>query len=146
MEVAHVIAKRATCMRRNVGAIIVVNRNCVSWGYNGAETGDPHCSGNECPGKDSVCTMTVHAERNAIKRVPFELEQRVKDLYVTDSPCPACAELLTHHRVKRVFFAIPYRITDSLDWLQKKGVEVYQVQPAGYVMEWGTRKLVEIDV
>lgn len=142
MEVAHVIAKRATCMRLNVGAICVVDRNIVSQGYNGRSAGHPHCEGSKCPGK-AECTMTVHAERNALNRCPDMYRWSPKDLYTTNSPCPACAVLMREREVKRVFFAIPYRITEALDDLLKWGIEVYQVLPAGYVMEWGSKEIGE---
>lgn len=143
MEVAHVFAKRATCMRRNVGAIVVVDRNVVSQGYNGPAPGHPHCEGLTCPGRHE-CKMTIHAERNAIMRCPEALWFAPKDLYTTDSPCPACAVLIREREVRRVFFAIPYRITASLDDLWKWGIQVYQVLPAGYVMDWQSKEIVEI--
>jgi dCMP deaminase len=44
MEMAHVIAKRSTCMRRNVGAILVKDKHILTTGYNGAPKGLKHCS------------------------------------------------------------------------------------------------------
>lgn len=149
MEIAHVWAKRSTCHRLNVGAVVVINGTAVSHGYNGVPAGHEHCVGNDCPGK-FVCHLTIHAERNAIERIPFlargealEAETRA-DLYVTDSPCPACAELIIKTGIKRVFFATPYRITDALDALIERRVEVYRVTPAGYVIEWATKNVMEI--
>lgn len=143
MEVAAAFAKRSTCMRRNVGAIIVLNRTIVGHGYNGAPSGEDHCLGNYCPGK-LVCERTDHAEDNALRRAGV-LAQNA-DMFTTDSPCPRCAELLFGKRIKRVFFMIPYRITGSLDMLVAWGVGVYQVAPAGYIMEWATKNIVEIEL
>lgn len=147
MELAHVWSKRSTCHRLNVGAIIVIDGVALSHGYNGTPSGAPHCSGNDCPGK-MICKETIHAEINAIKRMPFlsdgeTLLPEVKaDMYVTDSPCPDCAREVYRIGIRRVFFAVPYRITDSLDWLIDHGVEVYRVTPAGYVIEWRTKNVV----
>lgn len=44
MEMAEVTAKRATCARRQVGAVIVDSRGYIlSTGYNGLPAGFPHC-------------------------------------------------------------------------------------------------------
>lgn len=155
MELAHVWSRRATCMRLNVGAVVVVDGVAVSHGYNGAPSGHAHCSGNDCPGK-LVCRETVHAEENALMRLPKEIALKLSqslvdkdmkisaDLYVTDSPCPNCAVMILEAGIKRVFFATPYRITDALDALIERGVGVYRVTPAGYVIEWGTKNVAEV--
>lgn len=144
MEMAHVVAKRSTCFRLNVGAVIVINNRVVSIGYNGRPAGAPHCEGNACPGRFR-CQETIHAEDNALRHVPQALRDTPFDLYVTDSPCGACAGLLLEHRVKRVFFGQPYRITDHLDNLSSRGVGVFQVTPAGMVIDWQTRELIDGD-
>ena len=43
MEMALLTAKRSTCMRRNVGAVIVQEKHIIATGYNGAPKGIPHC-------------------------------------------------------------------------------------------------------
>lgn len=140
MEIAHVVAKRATCFRLNVGAVIVADRRIVSIGYNGAPSGAPHCSGNDCPGRFH-CKETTHAEVNALNYL--EEVMASLDLYVTDSPCSACWDVLkADMRIKRVFFATPYRITDHLT---ADGPGLYRVLPAGYVMDWRTKELVDVE-
>ncbi len=145
MEIAHVVAKRATCMRLSVGAVIVSGRNIVSIGYNGSPAGHEHCLGNDCPGKYR-CERTVHAEANALTfagDTPGPL-----DMYVTDSPCEACWNLLRRDgRVKRVIFSTPYRVNDHLTPKapHSSNPEVYRITPSGYVMDWRTRDLVEIE-
>ena len=149
LEIAQVVAKRATCMRLNVGAIAVKDRSIVSIGYNGQPAGEPHCSGNDCPGKFG-CHLTTHAEINALNRLPASVSGPI-DLYVTDSPCDMCYDrILRGGRswwVSRVFFGTPYRITDHLAF--REGVfqpEVYRVLPAGYVLNWRTKELEDVDV
>lgn len=140
MEMAEAAAKRSTCFRLNVGAIIVINNNVESIGYNGAPTGEPHCTGNTCPGKDH-CRHTLHAEENAINRA-----RRVYggDMYVTDSPCDSCASAIVTHGIFRVFFRTPYRIITPLEKLVRHGVEVFKVTPAGFVVNWKTNDIVEM--
>ena len=43
MEMAELTAKRSTCMRRNVGAVIVKDKRAIATGYNGAPKGIRHC-------------------------------------------------------------------------------------------------------
>lgn len=155
MEVAHVVAKRATCMRLNVGAVVVHNRKIVSFGYNGAPSGEPHCAGNNCEGKHR-CTLTIHAEKNALDHMPAGIHGPL-DVYVTDSPCYDCWQYMqrqfrnsdgSYAYVNRVFFSTPYRITDHLEGdepFDGSLPEVYRVLPAGYILNWRTKDLVEVD-
>ena len=145
MDIAHVVAKRATCMRLNVGAVVVHNRRIVSIGYNGSPPGHAHCSSELCPA--GPCHRTLHAEVNALKYIPEGSNVTNADLYVTDSPCATCYDyVLDDGRVDRIFFGTPYRITDHLEnSLFEDRVSVYRVLPAGYIMDWNTGRLVDVD-
>jgi dCMP deaminase len=143
MEIAHTVAKRSTCMRLNVGAVLVQGRSIVSIGYNGVPPSAPHCLGNDCPGKHH-CHETTHAEINAIRYLPSSLDLRRKlDLYVTDSPCLDCFQaILSGDIIQRIFFAHPYRINDHL--IQGE-LPIYRITPAGYTMDWRTKELVFVE-
>lgn len=74
-EIAGVVSKRATCLRRKYGAVIVKNNKIVSTGYNGAPVGEPNCSDrgycereaqNIPSGERYELCRSVHAEANAI--------------------------------------------------------------------------------
>lgn len=154
MECAAAWAKRSTCFRLNVGAVIVVDRTIIAHGYNGVPSGHAHCTGNDCPGKFE-CKLTTHAEVNALERwqtmQPAAYWGRcydkgganAPDMYCTDSPCAACALAIEDAGIKRVFFATLYRLTEALDYLTVKGVGVYRVTPAGYVINWETKDVME---
>lgn len=144
MQIAQVVAQRSTCMRLNVGAVLVQGRSIVSIGYNGVPAGEAHCSGNDCPGKHH-CHETIHAEINAIDHLSGNVcDYYGLDLYVTDSPCSNCFNVLCSvGSIHRVFFANPYRITDHLVG-HGYDIGVYRVTPAGYVMDWKTRELVDV--
>ncbi len=43
MELALVVAKRSTCLRQKVGAVIVKDKRILATGYNGAPSGMAHC-------------------------------------------------------------------------------------------------------
>jgi deoxycytidylate deaminase len=48
MEIAHLVKKRATCLRRQVGAVLVKDKNILATGYNGAPSGIEHCLDRGC--------------------------------------------------------------------------------------------------
>lgn len=145
MELAQATAKRSTCMRLNVGAVIVRDKTPVSFGYNGVPSGVDHCLGNSCPGRHG-CKETIHAEENALRRLTPGLGGPF-DIYVTDSPCPACYDRLAGDgRFQRLFFGTPYRITDHLtENLMEPLLSVYRVTPAGFVIHWDSQELVNPD-
>lgn len=146
MMMARAASLRSTCFRLNVGAIITKDNRPISVGWNGQAPGAPHCKGNSCPGVKPGYCGTTHAEINAIHHAmghdPFGGNW---DLYVTDSPCKDCAyEIVSCGSVKRVFYEKPYRVLDGLQVLDEGEIEVYNVTPAGYIVEHFTREVVEL--
>jgi dCMP deaminase len=150
MDMARAASRRSTCFRLNVGAIVVRKNNPVAIGWNGQEPGAPHCSGNSCPGVVPGNCETTHAEVNAIKKAEILLLGRTReplDLYVNHSPCVECAAYILEHRstsISRIFFETPYRNTNHLAMLQKEDIAVYEVTPAGYIIEYFSRQAVEL--
>lgn len=138
MEIAHIVSKRATCNRLNVGAVVVCKNRIVSIGYNGRPSGEPHCQGHECPGRFK-CEETTHAEMNAIEYMPGSSVP--EDIYVTDSPCENCANAISAWGFKRVFFDRPYRINDHL---KTQPFKVYRILPNGSVIDWKTGEVVDV--
>ena len=145
MEIAGIVAQRSTCMRLNVGAVMVHQRSIVSIGYNGVPAGEEHCRGNDCPGKHG-CKLTIHAEVNALARLPEGIDGPV-DMYCTDSPCYDCWMQIValHENVERVFFGTPYRVNDHLMTVGRNNLTLYRVTPAGHVMDWKTKELVDVE-
>lgn len=142
LEMARAISKRSTCMRLAVGAIVVVKHNIVAGeGYVGHKPGASHCRGNDCPGRHG-CTLTIHAEVNALNRIPEEYKDLDKDIYCTHSPCPQCAGLMRRHKVRRLFYEQEYRNAD-IKSLINSGLEVYRVTAAGYIINQVDQGLVE---
>jgi dCMP deaminase len=125
-------------MRLNVGAVITRNNRIVSIGYNGTPPKKPHCLGNDCPGKDH-CTLTIHAERNALFHLPQSVEP--EDLYVTDSPCEDCTQDIVGYGIKRLFFQTPYRLTNHLSLLFSREIPTYQIMPTGIIIDYFTREI-----
>lgn len=128
MEMAHVVAKRATCFRLNVGALLVVRNRIVGMGYNGQAPGEDHCKSMCAPG---MCN-TTHAEINCL--IHAADTKNLGDLYCTDSPCAECAwRIVESGRVDRVFYDRPYRDLSPTHLLSSQGVKVYRVLHAGIV-------------
>lgn len=157
MSMARIASQRATCFRLNVGAIITHENNPVSIGWNGHEAGAPHCAGNACPGITPGNCGTIHAEANAlIKAAALLPDNSNVDLYVTNSPCPTCANHIRESGlyVRRVFFEIPYRERQHLSYAfegpytnRRKDTRVtnlFEVTPAGYVVEYFSRKVMTL--
>lgn len=133
METAHVVAKRGTCGRLAVGAVIARESRPISWGYVGAPSGEPHCEEAGCD-LSLPCTRTNHAERNAILfALNHLIDIRGADIYVTDSPCAICADMIVRHGLKRVYFDRSYRDGGGIEVLRENDVEVYQVLANGMI-------------
>jgi dCMP deaminase len=148
MAIAHEVAKRSTCFRLNVGAVVVMDNRIVSIGYNGAKAGEPHCSGNACPGVIPGNCPTVHAEVNALRYLPKELRSGVlpKEIFVTHSPCLDCAAEIARYGVRRVFFGAEHARTigETGERLRTCGIELYQLTPAGYIVRYPDKQVVEL--
>jgi dCMP deaminase len=158
MGMARLASMRSTCHRLNVGAIVVQGNNPIAVGWGGHEPGAPHCPGNTCPGITPGNCPTIHAEVNALKKAEAILQNgpdyRV-DLYCTHSPCRSCAEYIrfvTPLSVRRIFFEIPYRDTSHLNMFELDDpdnplilmADVLEVTPAGYIVNYFTRQVVEL--
>jgi dCMP deaminase len=106
MDIALTLSTLSTCDRAAVGAVIVKDGRCISWGYNGAPPGLPHCVHLT----DDPCDRATHAEANAIA---FAARQGISTegahLYVTVSPCAVCSRLLIAAGIVEVTFHSRYR-------------------------------------
>src|SRR5919204_5958156 len=92
MQIARDVSTRATCNRRLVGAVVVLERRILSTGYNGAPHGLPHCTEVGCKIVDGHCIRTLHAEQNAIVHgALYGVSLKGSTLYVTCQPCNNCA-------------------------------------------------------
>jgi len=103
------VAKRATCPRKNVGAVIVRNRCIISTGYNGSIHGTEHCDKVGCLMKDKHCIRTVHAELNAILQCAARGASCYgSDIYITTFPCWGCFKSLANAGIKRIVYVEEY--------------------------------------
>jgi len=117
MEMAQVVSKRSTCLRRQVGAILVKDKHILSTGYNGAPKGLKHCSEVGClrvklnvpSGKRHELCRGLHAEQNAIiQAAVFGTSIKNSVLYCTNTPCVVCVKMLINAGVNEIVFAGDY--------------------------------------
>jgi dCMP deaminase len=143
MQVAEVIARRSTCYRRNVGALITVDNRPVSWGWNGPASHERHCTGGGCSGPQG-CSRAIHSEVNALTYVPPPIRSHIATLYVTESPCANCANRIAEYAtIKEVYFQHLYRLTVGLDVLKAHGIGVFRMTPAGHVVDHWSDKIID---
>lgn len=156
MAVAAQISQLGTCDRKRVGAVFIRDGRCISWGFNGAPEGLPHCEDNnhgwlpewedaaahyqnekgEDPHeamdsadqsvenwiKDIGCKNATHAEANALAFAARSgISTDKSTLFVTVSPCGACARLLIASGVKTIYYLEEYRDTAGLELIREAG-------------------------
>ena len=137
MEMAHVVAKRSTCLRRKVGAILVKDKHILSTGYNGAPKGLKHCSEVGClreklqvpSGQRHEICRGLHAEQNAIiQAAVFGTSIRDSILYCTNTPCVVCAKMLINAGVKEIVFSGDYPDELAKKMIQESHIKLRQYQ------------------
>lgn len=145
MQMAEIWAKRSKANRKQVGALIVKDRQIISDGYNGMPAGDEddvceYWDEEIIPNQEYDHTRThfvlktkpevLHAESNALAKIAENggVGAQGATLYVTMSPCKECAKLIKQAKIKRVVYREHYRDTGGIDFLTKRGVKVEQLK------------------
>ncbi len=133
MQIVELIKTRSTCLRRQVGALIVKDRRILATGYNGAPTGCKHCTGLGClreeldvpSGQRHELCRGIHAEQNAIVQAAFS-GTSVKEgtMYVTCQPCVLCAKMAINAGIKKIVFKGSYPDDLSMNLLKEAGVRI----------------------
>ena len=134
MQMAELTAQRSTCLRRQVGAIIVKEKHIIATGYNGAPKGLPHCEelGGclreklEIPsGERHELCRALHAEQNAIIQAAT-LGQSIEGatIYITHQPCIICAKMIINAGISRVVIRRGYPDEMSRGMQREAGLKV----------------------
>lgn len=138
MQMAELTARRSTCLRRSVGAVIVKEKHVIATGYNGAPRGIKHCDerGGCLREKMSVPSgqrhelcMALHAEQNAIIQAAT-LGQSIEGgtIYVTHQPCIICAKMIINAGLSRIIVRQGYPDEMARDILAEAGIEVEMLE------------------
>ncbi|HUB06448.1 MAG TPA: cytidine/deoxycytidylate deaminase family protein [Myxococcales bacterium] len=123
MDIARVVASRATCDRKHVGAVLVRERTILSTGYNGSIRGLPHCDEVGHMMEAGHCVATIHAEANAILQAARNgVRIEGADIYTTASPCWPCFKLVANAGLKRIVYGEFYRDERIFDYSAKLGI------------------------
>jgi len=117
MDITTLVAKRSTCTRRAVGAIIVKDKRVLSTGYNGAPSGIEHCIDIGClrekldvpSGERHELCRGIHAEQNAIIQAAY-YGVSINDaiLFCTNLPCSICAKMIINAGIKKIYYKEGY--------------------------------------
>jgi dCMP deaminase len=139
MQITDLVATRATCLRRKVGAILVKDRRILATGYNGPPKGVPHCDElggclrdtlNIPSGERMELSRAVHAEQNAIiQAAKMGTNIDGATLYVTNHPCFICAKMLINAGVKKIVYKAGYPDEFAQRILIEAAVEVVKFKP-----------------
>ena len=133
LSIAKLVAERSTCLRRQVGAVIVKEKRILTTGYNGAPSGLDHCDQTGCmrdelnipSGQRHELCRALHAEMNAILQAAqygISLEKSI--IYCTNQPCIICAKMIINAGIKRIVVLSSYPDELAREFLKDAGIEV----------------------
>ncbi len=131
MRMAALAASRSTCVRRQVGAVVVKARMVLSTGYNDTPRGVANCGEGGCarcasdvpPGTALDTCLCLHAEQNAIIQAAYHgVAIAGATMYTTHQPCLTCAKMIVNVGIRRIVFAGDYPDPLALEMLQQAGV------------------------
>jgi len=117
MTIAEMVAKRSTCLRRHVGAILVKDKRILATGYNGAPAGLKHCEEVGCirqnasipSGERHELCRGLHAEQNAIIQAAYHgISIAGSNIYCTNKPCVICSKMLINAGIVKIFYEKGY--------------------------------------
>ena len=137
MEIAFIVSKRSTCVRRKVGAIATKGNHIISMGYNGAPTGFAHCLDIGClrenlgvpSGQRHELCRAVHAEQNMIIQAATSGVSLLDSIvYCTTYPCVICMKMLINSKVKSIYFAEGYPDEMSVKMADESNINIIQME------------------
>ena len=139
LEIAHVVAKRSTCLRRKVGAVVVRDRRILTTGYNGAPSGLKHCEEIGCmrdqlaveSGTRHELCRALHSEMNAIiQAAQHGVSTKGATLYCTNQPCSVCARMLINAGIVKVVYVGEYPDEFAMALFEEAKIELIRLPKA----------------
>ncbi len=136
MQMAELAAKRSTCLRRKVGAVLVKDKRILATGYNGAPKKLPHCEDTGClrekegvpSGEKHEICRGIHAEQNLIAQSAVHgVKTEGATVYCTNQPCSICVKLLINSGIKRIYYQDPYDDEFATRLLEQSDIEYHQL-------------------
>lgn len=132
MSIAQLVAQRSTCLRRQVGAVVVKHKNILATGYNGTPTGITHCEVTGClreqlkipSGERHELCRGLHAEQNVIvQAAKHGINIDGATLFCTNAPCIICAKMIINSGVKEIVYLDGYPDILSKEILEESGID-----------------------
>lgn len=136
MDIASLVARRSTCRRRRVGAIVIRDKRILATGYNGAPTGLSHCLDIGClreqlgvaSGERHELCRGLHAEQNVIIQAAYHgVSIKGGTLYCTNLPCSICSKMLINAGICEIIYQEGYADPMSEEMLKSAGVKLTQI-------------------
>lgn len=138
MEMCDLIAKRSTCLRRKIGAVIIKDNRVLATGYNGSPTGITHCGDREggCireknnikSGTHHEICYAIHSEANAIlQAAKYGISIEGATLYCNTRPCSICTRLIINSGIKKVYYRDYYPDEFSDQLFKEAGIELVKI-------------------
>jgi len=133
MDITCLVAKRSTCLRRAVGAVLVKDRRLLATGYNGAPSQVRHCAETGClrqqlnvpSGERHELCRGIHAEQNAIIQAAYHgVSIKGASLFCTNLPCAICAKMIINAGIVRIVYESGYADALSSEMLAEAEVEL----------------------
>ena len=135
LRIAKEIGTWTSCLRRQDGCVITVNRRIVATGYNGAPSGVKNCRElgyclreSAKSGENLDTCAAVHAEMNAITQAAkMGISVNGGNIYLTTYPCATCMKLIINAGIKKVFYIDSYPSPLTAKLAEEAGVELIQM-------------------
>jgi len=125
MEIAKQVATRSTCERKQVGAVIVRDKNILSTGYNGSIRGLSHCDEVGHLMENGHCVRTIHAEINAVAQAAKNsVGIDNAEMYTTSSPCWPCFKVIANSGIKKINYSEFYKDERIFEHAKQSGIEL----------------------
>ncbi|HXE98471.1 MAG TPA: cytidine/deoxycytidylate deaminase family protein [Dongiaceae bacterium] len=138
MDITRLVATRSSCLRRQVGAILVKDRNILASGYNGVPSGITHCEAAGClrerlgvpSGERHELCRGLHAEQNAIiQAAKHGTNINGATLYCTTMPCIICTKMLINAGITTVIYGEGYADDLAREMIGESGILVRHFLP-----------------
>jgi len=136
MDITRLVSKRATCLRRQVGAVLVMDKRILATGYNGAPSGLAHCLEIGClrelkqipSGERHELCRGLHGEQNAIIQASlYGISVKDSVIYITNQPCIICAKMLINAGVSEIVISGGYPDKMSAQMLKEAKIKIRRI-------------------
>jgi len=133
LQLARLVSRRSTCLRRRVGAVLVKDKKILATGYNGVPSGIRHCSDIGClrdklkipSGQRHELCRGLHAEQNVLLQAALHgVSTKGSAVYITNQPCMICAKMLINAGIRQLIIADGYPDDLAKEFLREAKIKV----------------------